>query len=130
MYIEKPDENTIAVVMMISGCRAGNPPEPVQRVAVNRTYEKVDLSPAVTADFYDLYLEIDTENDRVTEKVSMDIRNNTDSSVDTVYLRYNPMGYFDYLCEANPEAADANKDKKAEITSIKFEGEDKELTAA
>ena len=81
------------------------------------------------ADFYDLRLKIDTENDRLTEKVSMDIQNNTDSSVDTVYLRYNPMGYFDYLCEANPEAADVNKDKKAEITSIKFEGEDKELTA-
>ena len=119
----------IAVIMVFSGCGAGNYPEPVPPVDVNRTYEKVDPSPAVVADFYDLGLIIDTENDRLTEKVSMDIQNNTDSLVDTVYLRFNPMGYFDYLCEANPEAADANKDKKAEITSIKFEGEDKELTA-
>ncbi len=81
------------------------------------------------ADFYDLSLKIDTENDRLTEKVSMDIQNNTDSPVDTVYLRFNPMGYFDYLCEANPDAADANIDKKAEVTSIRFKGGDKELTA-
>ena len=120
---------TIAVVMMLSGCGAGNYPEPAPSVTVNRTYEKVDPSPAVVADFYDLSLKIDTENDRLTEEVSIDIQNNTDSLVDTVYLRYNPMGYFDYLCEANPEAADANKDKKGEITSIKFEGVDKELTS-
>ena len=119
----------ITVIMMLSGCGAGNNPEPALPVEVNRSYEKVDPSPAVVADFYDLRLKIDTETDRLTEKVSMDIQNNTDSLVDTVYLRYNPMGYFDYLCEANPEAADVNKDKKAEITSIKFEGEDKELTA-
>ena len=120
---------TIAVVMMLSGCGAGNYPEPKPSVTVNRTYEKVDPSPAVVADFYDLSLKLDTENDRLTEKVSMDIQNNTDSPVDTVYLRYNPMGYFDYLCEARPDAADANKGKKAEITSIKFAGVEKELTA-
>ena len=120
---------SIIVIAMLSGCGAGNNPEPAPSVDVNRSYEKVDSSPAVVADFYDLRLKIDTENDRLTEKVSMDIQNNTDSSVDTVYLRYNPMGYFDYLCEANPEAADAKKKKKAEITGIKFEGEDKELTA-
>lgn len=120
---------TIAVVMMISGCGAGNFPEPVPPVDVNRTYEKVDPSPAAAADFYDLRLKLDTENDRLTEKVSIDIRNHTDSLVDTVYLRFNPLGYFDYLCEAKPEASDANKDKKAEITSIKFENEDEELAA-
>ena len=75
---------------------------------MKRTYEKVDPSPAVVADSYDLRLKLDTENDRLTEKVSMDIQNNTDSLADTVYLRYNPMGYFDYLREANPEAAGAN----------------------
>ena len=120
---------SIAVVMMLSGCGAGNSPEPEPSVAVKRTYEKVDPSPAVVADSYDLRLKLDTENDRLTEKVSMDIQNNTDSPVDTVYLRYNPMGYFDYLCEARPDAADANKGKKAEITSIKFAGVEKELTA-
>ncbi len=88
---------------------------------MKRTYEKVDPSPAVTADFYDLRLKLDTENDRLTETVSMDLQNNTDNVVDTVYLRYNPLGYFEYLCEAKPAAADANKDKKAEITGIKFE---------
>ena len=119
----------IAAVMMLSGCGAGNSPEPEPSVAVKRTYEKVDPSPAVVADSYDLRLKLDTENDRLTEKVSMDIQNNTDSPVDTVYLRYNPMGYFDYLCEARPDAADANKGKKAEITSIKFAGVEKELTA-
>ena len=96
---------------------------------MKRTYEKVDPSPAVVADSYDLRLKLDTENDRLTEKVSMDIQNNTDSPVDTVYLRYNPMGYFDYLCEARPDAAEANKGKKAEITGIKFAGVEKELTA-
>ncbi len=120
---------SIAVVMMISGCGAGNLPEPVPPVDVNRTYEKVDPSPAAAADFYDLRLKLDTEKDLLTEKVSIDIRNNTDSQVDTVYLRFNPLGYFDYLCEAKPEASYANKDKKAEITSIKFENEDEELTA-
>ena len=119
---------TLAIVMVLSGCRAGNYPEPVPPVTVNRTYEKVDPSPAVVADFYDLRLKIDTEKDCLVETVSMDIQNNTDSLVDTVYLRYNPMGYFDYLREANPEAAGANRDKGAEITSIRFEGEDKELT--
>lgn len=114
---------------MFSGCSTGNYPEPERPVDVNRTYEKVDPSPAAVADSYDLSLKLDTENDRLTEKVSMDIQNNTDSQVDTVYLRYNPMGYFDYLCEAKPEAADKNKDKKAEITSIKFAGSEKELPA-
>ena len=98
--------------MMFSGCSTGNYPEPERPVDVNRTYEKVDPSPAAVADSYDLSLKLDTENDRLTEKVSMDIQNNTDSQVDTVYLRYNPMGYFDYLCEAKPEAADKNKNKK------------------
>ena len=42
---------TLAVVMVLSGCRAGNYPEPVPPVTVNRTYEKVDPSPAVVADF-------------------------------------------------------------------------------
>ena len=119
----------ISVVMMFSGCSTGNYPEPERPVDVNRTYEKVDPSPAAVADSYDLSLKLDTENDRLTEKVSMDIQNNTDSQVDTVYLRYNPMGYFDYLCEAKPEAADKNKDKEAEITSIKFAGSEKELPA-
>ena len=86
---------------------------------MKRTYEKVDPSPAVVADSYDLRLKLDTENDRLTEKVSMDIQNNTDSPVDTVYLRYNPMGYFDYLCEARPDAADANKGKKIFLVNWK-----------
>lgn len=80
----------IAAVMMLSGFEAGNFPEPVPPVVVNRTYEKVAPSPAVVADFYDLSLTLDTENDRLIEKVSMDIQNNTDSLADTVYLRYNP----------------------------------------
>ena len=96
---------TISVVMMFSGCSAGNFSEPVRPVDVNRTYEKIDPSPAVVADYYDLDLKLDTENDRLTEKVSIYIQNNTESPVDTVYIRYNPMGYFDYLCEARPEAA-------------------------
>ncbi len=66
---------------MLSGCGAGNYPEPMPSVTVNRTYEKIEPSPAVVADFYDLSLKLDTENDRLTEKVSMDIKNNTDSRV-------------------------------------------------
>lgn len=122
---------TIAVVMMISGCGAGNFPEPVPPVDVNRTYEKVDPSPAAAADFYDLRLKLDTENDRLTEKVSIDIRNHTDSLVDTVYLRFNPLGYFDYLCEAKPEASDANKDSLSSCYKpyIYFYGSDPKRSA-
>ena len=54
----------ITVIMMLSGCGAGNNPEPALPVEVNRSYEKVDPSPAVVADFYDLRLKIDTETDR------------------------------------------------------------------
>jgi hypothetical protein len=39
------------------------------------------------------------------------------------------MGYFDYLCEKHPDVAEANKDKKAEITGIRFDGTDEELSA-
>ena len=120
---------TLVAVLLLSGCGARNYSVREQQVEVHRTYEKIDPSPAVTADFYDLHLKLDTENDRLTETVSMDIQNNTDSVVDTVYIRYNPLGYFGYLNEAKPYAADANKNKKAEITGIKFEGADQELTA-
>ena len=117
------------VIMTLFGCGGGNYPEPTPPVVVNRTYEKVETSPAVVADSYNLSLIIDTENDRLREKVSIDIQNDTDSRVDTIYLRYNPLGYFDYLREAKPDAAEANKDKKAEIISITFGDEDKELAA-
>ncbi len=63
---------TIAIVMTISGCSTGSYPEPVIPAAVNRTYEKVDPSPAVTADFYDLSLIIDTENDRLSRRSFQD----------------------------------------------------------
>ena len=104
-------------------------PEPERPVEVNRTYEKIDSSPAVEAPSYDLNLKIDTENDRITEVVRIDIQNNTNVPVDSVYLRYYPMGYFDYLCETHPDVSGANKDKKAEITGIRFDGADKELSA-
>ena len=55
---------TIVVVMILSGCSAGNYSEPVRSVDVNRTYKKVDPSPAVVAEYYDLNLKLDTENDR------------------------------------------------------------------
>lgn len=88
---------TLTAVLLLSGCGARSYPEPEQRVEVERTYEKVDPSPAVIADFYDMHLKLDTENDRLTETVSVDLQNNTDSVVDTVYIRYNPLGYFGYL---------------------------------
>lgn len=37
------------------------------------------------------------------------------------------MGYTGCLTEARPNSADANKDKKAEIQSVRLEGLDKEL---
>ena len=126
---------TVITVMLVV-CSSGtadqltfDPPEPEAPVEVNRTYEKIDPSPAVEAPSYDLNLKIDTENDRITEAVRIDIQNNTDVPVDSVYLRYYPMGYFGYLCEKEPDAAEANKDKKAEITGIRFDGTDEELSA-
>lgn len=118
----------IAAGAMLAACGLGTTAR-TQPVEVNRTYEKIDPSPAVEAPSYDLNLKIDTENDRITEVVRIDIQNNTDVSVDSVYLRYYPMGYFGYLCEARPDVAEANKDKKAEITAIRFDGTDKDLSA-
>ncbi len=123
---------TVMLVVCSSGAAAQSTPdlpEPEAPVEVNRTYEKIDPSPAVEAPSYDLNLKIDTENDRITEEVRIDIQNNTDVPVDSVYLRFYPMGYFGYLCEKEPDAAEANKDKKAEITGIRFDGTDEELSA-
>ena len=115
------------VLTVMAGCGNDYGENVEPRNEVNRTYEKIDPSPAVTATFYDLKLKLDTQDDRLYEQVSIDVLNNTDVSVDTVYLRYYPMGYTGYLTEARPNSADANKDKKAEIKSVRFEGLDQDL---
>ena len=103
--------------------------EPERPVEVNRTYEKIDPSPAASVVCYDLSLKLDTQNDRLAESVRAELQNNTDAAVETLYLRFYPMGYFGYLTEVYPGTAEANKEKKAEITSIRFEGSDQELHA-
>ena len=47
---------TLAAVLLLSGCGARNYSVREQQVEVHRTYEKIDPSPAVIADFYDLLL--------------------------------------------------------------------------
>ncbi len=74
--------------MIISGCGADYLPEAVPSVFVQRTYEKIEPSPAVTAVSYDLRLKIDTEQDRLTQTVSMNIKNETDGPVDEALERY------------------------------------------
>lgn len=101
--------------------------EPERPVEVNRTYEKIDPSPAATVVSYDLSLKLDTQNDRLTESVKAELQNNTDAAVETLYLRFYPMGYFGYLMEVYPKTADANREKKAGITGIRFDGSDQEL---
>ena len=110
----------------LSGCgeKYGNM-EP--QVEVSRTYDQIDPSPAVIPTFYDINLKLDTQDDRLYVQVGISILNNTDASVDTVYLRYYPMGYTGYLIEALPNSAEANKDKAAKIESIRLEGLDQEL---
>ena len=95
----------------LSGCAKdyGSNMEP--RAEVNRTYEKIAPAPAVIATAYDISLKLDTQDDRLYEQVGIDILNDTDEAVDTVYLRYYPMGYVGYLTEARPNSAEANKDK-------------------
>ena len=111
----------------LSGCAKdyGSNIEP--RAEVNRTYEKIVPAPAVIATSYDISMKLDTQNDRLYEQVGIDILNDTDRAVDTVYLRYYPMGYAGYLTEARPNSAEANKDKKAEVRSVRLEGTGKEL---
>ena len=111
---------------VLSGCGKdyGSNIEP--QAEVNRTYEKIEPSPSVTPTFYDIKLKLDTQDDRLYEMVSLRIMNNTDVPVDTVYLRYYPMGYAGYLVEARPNSASANKDKEAKIQSVRLEGLDKE----
>lgn len=89
--------------------------------------EKIAPAPAVIATSYDISLKLDTQDDRLYEQVGIDILNDTDEAVDTVYLRYYPMGYVGYLTEARPSSAEANKDKKAEVRSVRLEGTGKEL---
>ena len=129
----KKSKKAIAVILAafalttLSGCGKdyGSKIEP--RAEVNRTYEKIDPSPAVTPTSYDMKLKLDTQDDRLNEQVSISVLNKTDAPVDTVYLRYYPMGYAGYLIEALPNSAEANKDKEAKIESIRLEGLDKEL---
>lgn len=102
--------------------------EPERPVEVNRTYEKIDPSPAATVVSYDLSLKLDTQNDRLTESVKAELQNNTDAAVETLFLRFYPMGYCGYLTEVYPGTADTNKEKKAGITGIRFDGSDQELT--
>ena len=112
---------------VLPGCGKDYSSDMERPVEVNRTYEKIDPSPAVIPTFYDLKLKLDTQNDRLYEQVSISVLNNTDTSVDTVYLRYYPMGYTGYLTEALPSNKDANKDKEAKVQSVRREGLDKDL---
>lgn len=75
---------------------------------------------------YDMELKLDTENDRLDELVSIELKNNGKTDVDTVYLRFYPNGYVPFLMSGFP---DENKGRKmsSEITSVVIAGADKEL---
>ena len=87
--------------------------EPERPVEVNRTYETIAPSPAAAVVSYDLSLKLDTQNDRLTESVKAELQNNTDAAVETLYLRFYPMGYYGYLMEVYPKTTDVNKEKKS-----------------
>ena len=101
--------------------------EPERPVGVNRTYETIAPSPAAAVVSYNLSLKLDTQNDRLTESVKAELQNNTDAAVETLHLRFYPMGYCGYLMEVYPKTTDVNKEKKAGITGIRFDGSNQEL---
>ena len=121
---------TLAAALMLTALPATEAgAEPERPVEVNRTYEKIGPSPAAAVISYDLSLKLDTQHDRLTETVKAELQNNTDAAVETLYLRFYPMGYCGYLTEVYPKTAEANKEKKAGITGIRFDGSDQELPA-
>ena len=87
------------------------------------TTEDVNVSPVS----YDMELKLDTENDRLDELASMELKNNGSTEVDTIYLRFYPNGYVPYMMSW---FQDENKDKKMSsgITSVVIEGTEKELS--
>ena len=76
---------------------------------------------------YDMDLTLDTDHDRLMQTVKMKVRNNTDEDAETVYLRYDPLGYFDYAAKEHPERKTENEGKRAELVSVKTEDSDAEL---
>ena len=52
---------------------------------------------------YDMDLTLDTNHDRLMQTVKMRVRNNTDETAEVVYLRYDPLGYFDFAAKEHPE---------------------------
>ena len=80
----------------------------------------------ISALSYDMELKLDTENDRLDEVVKMELKNNGDNDVDTLYLRYYPNGYVPFLKDSFPEE---NKDKKlsSKLMSVVIAGTDKTL---
>lgn len=77
---------------------------------------------------YDMDLTLDTDHDRLMQTVKMRVRNNTDETAETVYLRYDPLGYFDFAAKEHPERKTDNEGKRAELVSVKIEDSDAELS--
>ena len=58
---------------------------------------------------YDVELSLDTEKDRLTERVAIKVRNDGAKDASVAYLRFNPLGYFAYDEKQRPDMAEANK---------------------
>ena len=54
---------------------------------------------------YDVELSLDTEKDRLTEHVTIQVRNDGDKEAGAAYLRFNPLGYFAYDEKQRPDEA-------------------------
>ena len=119
------------IAFLTSGCAgAGNvsEPEPVSAVMPVVTEddtafaEHAATEQALLPVAYDVELSLDTEKDRLTEHVAIQVRNDGDKEANVAYLRFNPLGYFAYDEKQRPNEAAVNKGKSAAIGSVAIEG--------
>ena len=122
---------SILVAFLTSGCAgAGNVPEPEPVSAVMPVVteddtafaERAATEQALLPVAYDVELSLDTEKDRLTEHVAIQVRNDGDKEASAAYLRFNPLGYFAHDEKQRPDEAEVNKGKSAAIGSVAIEG--------
>ena len=120
-----------ALTMLIAvGCASSNIPDPVAPNNVmpvvteedSAFAERAATEQALVPVAYEIELSLDTEVDRLTEHVVVQVRNDGDKDANAAYLRFNPLGYFAYAEQARPDDAEANMGKSAAIDSITIEG--------
>ena len=130
--------NTVAAAALLifatffaAGC-AGGADEPELETAANvlptvteedtAFAERAASEQALLPVAYDVELSLDTEADRLTEHVVIEVRNDGEKDANAAYLRFNPLGYFAFAEQQHPDTAEANKGKSASIESVTMEG--------